>query len=247
MRVRTWIGAFSLVGCFAATAAAQDGGMQFGADAGAGGMGADAGAGSMQGQPAGGQGGTGGEPVMERPPPAEDEQAAEGGQAAGGGGELDRPMVHLAGEIGFYVPAGDLADGTVIGFPFILRAGYEVIPKLEITMRFGFAAFVGDPLTTYELMIFPGARYFVFNQGPHAIFAMAEIGLANFWIKREGIAGVPGASGGTSSDFAGGFTFGAGYQWKQVSASLTFPLLFTDGSTFAGALLTAGYEFWGME
>lgn len=167
----------------------------------------------------------------------------------------DGKNIGLGGDLLFLIPTGDLADGTGPQLGPLFRAGYRVMPSLEVTGRIGYlggfsksqgGANGADVSTSVAVIpIWAGARYF-FMEPKAGLYGAAEIGL-NF-ISASVSAGDVSVSDSTTRF---GANLGAGYVISKelpidIRAQLSMYNLLgrNDGeSVFLGVGLSAGYTF----
>ncbi|AKU99022.1 hypothetical protein AKJ09_05686 [Labilithrix luteola] len=163
----------------------------------------------------------------------------------------DGKKIGLGGDLLFLIPTGDLADATGPQIGPLFRAGYRVIPALEVTGRIGYLfAFsksvgqVDSSVTTVP--IWAGARYF-FMEPKAGLYAGAEVGLNII----TGHVSGGGVSVSSDSQTRFGANIGAGYVISKelpidIRAQLTMYNLLgkEDGEkTYLGVGLGAGYTF----
>lgn len=167
----------------------------------------------------------------------------------------DGKNIGLGGDLLFLIPTGDLADATGPQIGPVFRAGYRVMPNLEVTGRigylFGFSKSVGagqfEADTSLSVIpIWAGARYF-FMEPKAGLYGAAELGL-NFLTAHASVGGVS-ASGDTQTRL--GANLGAGYVISKelpidIRAQLSMYNLLgrEDGENVSlGIGLSAGYTF----
>jgi hypothetical protein len=150
---------------------------------------------------------------------------------------------------------GTLADASGLLVGPVLRGGYRVVPRVEITARagylFGFGKDRGGGNTTSVsfIPIWLGARYFVLD--PHAgPYGAAEVGLN---LSQLHLDPDPGsiADDAKALRARGGFNVGAGYV-VSTRLPIDFRVQFmyfnvlgteTGDKPFLGLGLSAGYTF----
>jgi hypothetical protein len=166
-------------------------------------------------------------------------------------GDDDDKKIGLGGDLLFMLPLGDFADasGPLVG-P-VLRAGYRVMPPLEVTLRLGYLLNFGKDaggatLKTNILPIWAGARYFFME--PHAgLYGAAELGVNMLFpsVSPE----IPGVTLDTQTRF--GFNLGAGYviskelpiDFRLQLSHLNLIGTETNEKAAIGLGLSAGYTF----
>jgi hypothetical protein len=190
------------------------------------------------------------------PPPAGEPAPAAGGD--------DDKKIGVGADLQFVLPLGDFGDasGPLIG-P-VLRAGYRVMPPLELNLKAGFlygltksqgaGAFTAD-VGVNIIPISVGGRYFIMD--PHAgLYAGLDIALNLIQPK----ASVNGTSvSGLDSSTRLGANIGAGYVISKElpidirAQFMMFNLLLKDDQTVGGVKveektqfglgISAGYTF----
>lgn len=163
--------------------------------------------------------------------------------------EADK-KIGIGGDLQFAIPLGDLGDasGPLIG-P-VLRAGYRVIPALELTLRAGFLFGISKDRSTAGvdvsggvniIPIHVGARYF-FMDPYEGLYGAAELGV-NIISPKASVAGT--SVDGLKSQTRFGANIGAGYVISKdlpIDIRAQFMLLNLIGKedTPAGAPANAG-------
>lgn len=145
------------------------------------------------------------------PAPGAGAAPAAGASTEATGSDDDDKKIGIGGDLQFMVPIGDFADasGPLIG-P-VLRAGYRVMPPLELTLRIGYLLNFGKevgPVTLKSniLPIWVGARYF-FMEPQAGLYGAAEIGMNMLFPSID--PEIPGVTLDTQTRF--GFNLGVGY------------------------------------
>jgi len=151
----------------------------------------------------------------------------------------EESKLSVAADAAIVVPLGDWADFTGIGIGPIIRAGFEIQEKLQVTGRVGYIYHLpkdagGIDLSTAELLLLGGARYDV---GPALIDVATGI---NKWTVKVGDA--------SNSETRIPLMLGASVPLGkiEVGGSLFIPnlLLTEDGEDMQmGLMATAGYSF----
>ena len=155
----------------------------------------------------------------------------------------------------FMLPVGDFTKYTGVQLGPLLRLGYRVVPRLEITLRSGYlfglntTAGAGFSLNVSNIPIWAGARYF-FTDASAGFYGAAEIG-ANLMLSHFDANGTEAVASGSAALDRGGFNLGAGYVLSKdlpidVRLQLSYlNLIAADdgGSALLTIGLSAGYTF----
>ena len=153
------------------------------------------------------------------------------------------------------IPVGEFTRYTGVQLGPLLRLGYRVVPRLEVTLRSGYlfgldtSAGSGISLNVSNIPIWAGARYF-FMDPSAGLYGAAEIG-ANLMLSHFDANGTDAvANGGLALD-RGGFNIGAGYVVsKDLPIDLRLQLSYLNliaaddaGASLLTIGLSAGYTF----
>lgn len=151
----------------------------------------------------------------------------------------------------------DFSNGSGPWIGGLARAGYRVIPPLEVTARIGYLAglsksesVLGQSVSSSisDIPLWIGARYFfgVPSDAPAGLYGAAEIAF-NFMTAHESANGVSVSSGETRE----GFNLGVGYVLSQ-DLPIDFRVQFSDLNllgtnsgepSLLGLGLSVGYSF----
>lgn len=174
---------------------------------------------------------------------------------AQGGEDEPAKKIGVGGDLVFVIPVGTLAtaSGPLLG-P-VLRVGYRITPRLEVTGRagylFGFGTNRGGGSSSSVsfIPIWAGARYFVMH--PDAgLYAAGELGLN---LSQLHLDPDPGSAADDAKKLRArvGFNLGVGYVISKA-LPLDFRVQFmhfnllgteTGDKPFLGVGLSAGYTF----
>jgi hypothetical protein len=118
------------------------------------------------------------------------------------------------------LPVGRFSDYTGLQVGPLLRLGYRVVPRLEVTLRsgylFGFntTSTAGISLNVSNIPIWLGARYFFGAEPTAGFYGAAELG-ANLMLSHFDANGGPFVPSGSAALDRGGFNLGAGYVLRK--------------------------------
>jgi hypothetical protein len=177
-------------------------------------------------------------------------------------GSMDDKKITVGGDLQFIIPVGDMSNGTGPQIGPLVRAGYRVIPPLEITARLGYlwgfnkSTSAGGITVNNNVSNFPiwvGARYF-FMDAPAGLYGAAELALnimSDNFSQTGNVAGNNLGTSGSTGATREGFNLGVGYVISpdlpiDIRAQFSyFNLLGTNSGENAlfGIGLSAGYSF----
>jgi hypothetical protein len=164
--------------------------------------------------------------------------------------------ITVGADVLFVLPVGNLSDVTGPQIGPLLRGGYRLMARLELTARIGYLFAFGKtqnptPLSTAntsitDIPVWLGARYFLMD-APAGLYGAAEIGM-NFLNASYTVN--PGTIQKSTGDTRAGFNLGVGYVISKdlpIDLRLQYSRLNLIGENGEGALwgfgLSAGYSF----
>jgi len=151
----------------------------------------------------------------------------------------------------FQRPLGTLDDATGPGIGLLLRGEYNLMPRLNGTMRVGYVysgqrAFdpgpegVGVYLSKDNVPIWLGGKYFV----THQLYGFVEAGLDVIRSKAETRI-FPDSSSARSTDLKAGASVGAGAFAGPLDLKVQFEILDLGHASDSMAILVGvGWNFW---
>jgi hypothetical protein len=147
------------------------------------------------------------------------------------------------------LPVGRFSDYTGLQLGPLLRLGYRVVPRVEVTLRSGYLfgfntrSGAGISLNVSNIPIWLGARYFFSAEPAAGFYGAVEIG-ANLMLSHFDANGGPFVPSGSAALDRGGFNVGAGYVLRKdlpIDVRLQFSYLnLVAADPVDGSLITLG-------
>ncbi len=150
----------------------------------------------------------------------------------------------LGADAAFQLPVGNLSDGTGVGFGALVRGEYNLMPKLNGTLRIGYIYSLKKDVglgkaSMDNIPIWVGAKYFLTDM----FYGGAEVGL-NLLQEKVETSAFGSTVSGSSSENKFGATVGAGALLGQLDVKAQLEILdFGHTSDSLALMINVGYNF----